>query len=72
MVTVSRRTLLPFMEPILAPTLCSVRAPNPIRASVVHSFCLSPRLPQEVISKIAVNVRTSGGRTYHDFPYTCD
>ncbi|HSQ49704.1 MAG TPA: hypothetical protein VLL94_00395 [Nitrospiraceae bacterium] len=33
MVTVSRRTLLPLMEPILAPTLYSVLAPNPIRAS---------------------------------------
>ncbi len=38
MVTVSRRTLLPLMEPILAPTLCSVRAPNPIRASGAQFF----------------------------------
>lgn len=41
MVTVSRRVLLPFLEPSLAPAVCCALAPNPIQADETPAI-LSP------------------------------
>ncbi len=62
MVTVSRRDLLPLVAPILVPTAASCLHRILFEPVGRYSFCRPPRLPKEVISKIAVNVRTSGGR----------
>ena len=50
MVTVSRRVLLPFLAPILVPTVCCVLAPNPIQAGETPSFLMATAAPTERLS----------------------
>lgn len=47
MVTVSRRVLLPFLTPILVPTVCFVFAPLPVQAGETPSFLLASAAPTE-------------------------
>jgi hypothetical protein len=47
MVTVSSQSLLPFLTPILVPTVCFVLAPNPIQAGENPSFLLATAAPTE-------------------------
>lgn len=41
MVTVSHRVLLPFLAPVLVPTVCSMLSSNPLQAAVTPSFLLA-------------------------------
>ena len=50
MVTVNRRVLLPFLAPILVPTVFSVLAPNPTQAGETPSFLLATAAPNERLS----------------------
>ena len=50
MVTVRRRVLLPFLAPILVPSVFSVLAPNPIQAGETPSFLLATVAPTERLS----------------------
>ena len=47
MMTVRSRVLLPFLAPILVPTVCCVLAPNPIQAGENPSFLLATAAPTE-------------------------
>ena len=47
MVTVSRRVLLPFLTPILVPTVCFVFGPLPVQAGETPSFLLASAAPTE-------------------------
>jgi hypothetical protein len=47
MVTISSRFLLSLLAPILVPTVCSVFAPDPIRAGENPSFLLATAAPTE-------------------------
>jgi hypothetical protein len=49
MMTVSRRVLLPFLAPPLAPPVFSVLAPNPVQTVKLHPFCRLPLcLPEQL------------------------
>ena len=47
MITVSRQVLLPFLAPILVPTVCFVFVPIPIQAGETPSFLLASAAPTE-------------------------
>lgn len=64
MMTVSRRVLLPFLAPTLAPPVFSVLAPNPLQAGETPSFLPATVVPTGTvrhglsrIGKRAVNGR---------------
>lgn len=48
MMTASRRVLLPFLAPTLAPPVFSVLAPNPVQTVKLRPFCRRPLcLPEQ-------------------------
>jgi len=50
MVTVSRQVLLPFLAPILVPTVCFLFAPIPLQAGETPSFLLANAAPTEPLT----------------------